>query len=145
MRRSSSTTRRCGALSGSCAEASGAIPTSRPAAARRIGAVDQSQHAVALPGVEHRDQETPRHVVVAVTLAGERAADALALQAGEPECQRLAFGGDEQQPLPAVGGAFLLLHIALVDELLEHAAERLLGDLQDAEKLGHLHPGIAID
>ena len=50
-----------------------------------------------------------------------------------------------QQPLAAVGGAFLLLHIALVDELLEDAAERLLGDPQDAEKLRDLHAGIAVD
>ena len=55
------------------------------------------------------------------------------------------LAGHEQQPLPAVGRAFLLLDIAFVDELLEHAAERLLGDLQDAEKLGDFHSGIAVD
>ena len=49
------------------------------------------------------------------------------------------FGGDVEQPLAAVVGALLLHHIALVDELLEHAAERLLGDLQDVEQLGDLH------
>ena len=40
----------------------------------------------------------------------------------------------------------LLLHdVALVDQLLEHAAERLLGDLQDIEQLGDLHARIAVD
>src|SRR5258708_29620577 len=126
MRGSSSTTRRCGALSGSCAETSRTIAASRPAAARGIGAVDQAQHAVALPGVEHGDQEAPRHVVVAVAETREGPADPLALQPGEPERQRLALGRHEQQPLPAVGRAFLLLHRAFGGELLEHAAERLL-------------------
>jgi hypothetical protein len=46
---------------------------------------------------------------------------------------------------PAVVRAFLLHHVALVDELLEHAAERLLGDLEDVEQLRNLHAGIAID
>jgi hypothetical protein len=29
--------------------------------------------------------------------------------------------------------------------LLEHAAERLLGDAQDVEEIGDLQPGIAVD
>ena len=41
--------------------------------------------------------------------------------------------------------AFLLHHIALVDQLLEHAAERLLGDVEDLEQVGDLHAGIAVD
>ena len=76
---------------------------------------------------------------------GERAGDPLGLQAGELHGERLALGGDEQQALAAVVLALLLHHVALVDELLEHAAERLLGDLQHVQQVGNLHAGVAID
>ena len=36
-------------------------------------------------------------------------------------------------------------HVAFVDQLLEHAAERLLGDAQDIEQLRDLHARIAVD
>ena len=75
----------------------------------------------------------------------KRARDARGLQPGELHGQRLALGGDVEQPLAAVVGALLLQHIALVDQLLEHAPERLLGDLQDVEQFGDLHAGIAVD
>ena len=99
---------------------------------------------VALAGVEHRDQETAGRFVIGIAEPGQRPADSRGLQAGELERQRLPLRGDEQQPLPAVG-ALPLLDIALVDQLLEHAPERLLGDLENAEQLGDLHAGIAID
>ncbi len=76
---------------------------------------------------------------------GERARDALGLQAGELHRQRFALRRDVEQALAAVVRALLLQHVALVDELLEHAAERLLGDLQDVEQVGDLHAGIAVD
>jgi len=38
-----------------------------------------------------------------------------------------------------------LHHITFVDELFEHAAERLLGDLQDIEQVRNFHAGIAVD
>ena len=50
-----------------------------------------------------------------------------------------------EEPLAAVMGALALHDIALVDELLEHAAERLLGDFQDIEEVGDLDAGIAVD
>ena len=75
----------------------------------------------------------------------EHAADALGLQAGKLHRQRLAGRADIEQPLAAIVGALLLHDVALVDELLEHAAERLLGDFQNVEQLGDLHAGIAID
>ena len=50
-----------------------------------------------------------------------------------------------EEPLAAVVGALALHDIALVDELLEHAAERLLGDFQDVEQVGDLDAGIAVD
>ena len=67
------------------------------------------------------------------------------LQAGELHRQRLALGGDVKQALAAVVVAVLLHDIALVEQLLEHAAERLLGDLQHVEQIGDLHAGIAVD
>ena len=79
------------------------------------------------------------------TELGERAGDPLGLQAGKLHRQRLALRRDVEQPLAAVVRALLLHHVALVDQLLEHAAERLLGDLQDVEQVGDLHARIAVD
>src|ERR1700686_5295117 len=76
---------------------------------------------------------------------GQHTGDALGLQAGKLHRQRLARWADMKEPLAAVAGALALHHIALVDKLLEHAAERLLGDLQDIEKVGNLDAGIAVD
>ena len=67
------------------------------------------------------------------------------MQAGELGRQRFAFGGREQQPLPAVVGALALHDVALIEQLLEHPPERLLGDLQDVEQVGNLDAGIAVD
>ena len=50
-----------------------------------------------------------------------------------------------RQPLAAVVRAFLLHDIALVHELLEDAAERLLGDAQKVEQVGDLHARVAVD
>ena len=54
-------------------------------------------------------------------------------------------GLDIEQPLAAIVGALALHDVALVDQLLEHAAERLLGDLENVEQIGDLHAGIAVD
>ena len=97
-----------------------------------------------LTGVAHRKQDTAGRFLVGIAEPGERPPDPRGLQGGELERERLSLRGDEQQALASVG-ALPLLHIAFVDELLEHAAERLLGDLQDPEKLGDLHAGIAVD
>ena len=112
---------------------------------RAVGARDEPQHAVAVVGVDHGDQEPARRLVRVGPELGERARDARGLQAGELHRQRLALRRDEEQALAAVVGAFLLHHVALVDELLEHAAERLLGDLQDVEQVRDLHARIAVD
>ena len=57
----------------------------------------------------------------------------------------LALRRDVKQALAAVVRALLLQHVALVDQLLEHAAERLLGDVQDVEQVGDLHARVAVD
>src|SRR5580704_1495618 len=144
MRRSSSTTRRWGASSDS--EATGAVmlaSTARAAAA--VGAGNQPQHFVPVRAVDHGGEEASRRLVRAWADLGHRAGNAGGLQPGELERQRLALGGDVEQPLAAVVGAFPLHHVALVDQLLEHPPERLLGDLQNDEQVGNFYARIAVD
>src|SRR4029077_4765200 len=74
----------------------------------------------------------------------EHAADPHCLQPGKLERQRFAGGADIKQPLTAVG-ALLLDDVALVDKLLEDAAERLLGDFQNVEQLSDFHTRVAIN
>ena len=58
------------------------------------------------------------------------------------ELDELAAQADKNPP---VLRAFFLHHEALIDQLLEHAAERLLGDVEDLQQVGDLHAGIAVD
>ena len=44
-----------------------------------------------------------------------------------------------------IGVAGLLHDIVLVDQLLQHTTERLLGNAQDIEQIGDLQPGITVD
>src|SRR6202142_3406304 len=147
MRRSSSTTSKCGASSesvtGSTICSSLATSTSRLGGA--LGARDQTQHALAVIGVDHGGEKTPRRLMRVWAELGEGAIDALRLQAGELERQGLALRRHIQETLPPVLRAFLLHHEALIDQLLEHAAERLLGDVEDLQQVGDLHAGIAVD
>src|SRR6516162_194514 len=129
MRRSSSTTRRCGASSASAADAvfmeeSG--PRSAARTPRPVGACDEPQHRIALLRVDHRGKEPARRLVRIGSNLGERSRDACGLQAGELHGQGLAFRRHVKQPLTAIVGALLLQHVTLVDQLLEYAAERLL-------------------
>jgi hypothetical protein len=113
--------------------------------ARPVGARDESQHGIALLGVDHGGEETAGRLVRLRSKLGQRTRDARGLQPRELHRQRLAFRRDVEQALAAVVRALLLHHVALIDELLEHAAERLLGDLENVEQLRHLHAGIAVD
>ena len=67
------------------------------------------------------------------------------LRRGEPLGQRPAPLGGEQQPLAAIGAARLLHDIALVDQLLQHARQALLGDGEDVEQVGDAQARMAID
>ena len=58
--------------------------------------------------------------------------------------ERPVRGGIEQA-LAAVGFAGLLLDIAVVDQLAQHAGQALLGDLEDVEQVGDRHAGLEID
>src|SRR3974390_1320203 len=96
-------------------------------------------------GVDHGSKKAARRLVRTGTELTEHAGNALSLQACGLERQRLAFRRDEQQALPAILRAFLLNHVTLVDQLLEHAAERLLCNIEDLQEVGDLHAWIAVD
>src|SRR5215467_10918661 len=123
MRRSSSTTSTWAASSGNSAAEVCMIPlpqsaiASRPAAARAVGPINEAQHAIALIGIEHRDQETPYRVAISRPNFGKRMAKAGRLQRSETHSQRLALYGNVEQSLSAILGAFLLLHISFIDKL----------------------------
>ena len=149
MRRSSSTTSRCGASSARAADTvvMARIRPSLSCACRRARSARAMNRStpIAVVGVDHGGEKPAGRVVRVRPELGERARDAHGLQPGELHRQRLALRRDVEQPLAAVVRALLLHHVALVDELLEHATERLLGDLEDVEQLGDLHAGIAVD
>src|ERR1700730_2210946 len=149
MRRSSSTMSRWGASSASAADsvfmARMGLMLLGAWSARAAGARNEPQHAFAIVDIDHGDQEAASRFVGVRPELGERARNAAGLQPGELQGERFTLRGDEQQPLAPVVGAFLLQHIALIDELLQHPPERLLGDLQNVEQLRNLHARIAID
>src|SRR5262245_36373427 len=149
MRRSSSTTSRWGASSGSAADTvvmtriqASALAATAP---RPVGSRDEPQHRVAVVGVDHGGEEAAGRLVAVRPDPGAQVRGAAGLPARELHGERLAFRRDVEQALAPVVRTLLLHHVALVDELLEHAAERLLGDLEDVEQLRNLHAGIAID
>ena len=75
----------------------------------------------------------------------QRSRDAFGLQGRKLQRERAPFFGHVQQPLAAIARTFPLHDIALIHQLLEDAAERLLGDAQKLEQVGDLHARIAID
>ena len=150
MRRSSSTTSRCGASSaGWTGSTTGAIGFPRSVQGRGRRARSARAISFCTPSRPSASIMATRKRRAASCAPGpssrERAGDALGLQAGELHRQRLALRRDVEQALAAVVLALLLHDVALVDQLLEHAAERLLGDLQDVEQVGDLHAGMAVD
>jgi hypothetical protein len=56
-----------------------------------------------------------------------------------------AFGREPQQAFAAVARAALLLDIALLDQVLQHTADRLLGYLQDRQEVTDGLTGMAPD
>src|SRR5664279_5854321 len=112
MRRSSSTTSRCGASSESVAGEPLGISASRLCST--VGARDQMQHAVAIVAVDHGGEKAARRLMRAGPEFGEGTLDARGLQRGKLERQRLAFGRYIKQSLAAVLRALLLHHEALI-------------------------------
>src|ERR1043166_780888 len=116
MRRSSSTTSRCGALSGSASAGSAIVPPSALPRAVRPG--DEAQHGVAAVRIDHRGEEVARRLMRVRTERGQCARDAFGLQAGKLHGELFALRGDEKEAMPTVVRAFLLQHVAFVDQLL---------------------------
>ena len=146
MRRSSSTSRICGASSAGCAGRRCAVAASVhdhsfAGAARKIVSSTLSGSSRSI--IARRKRRTVSALRRPDLL--ERAVDALGLQARELADQRLALRRRIEQALPAVVVAGLLHDVAFVEQLLQHAPERLLGDAQDVEQVGDLQPGIAVD
>ena len=116
----------------------GIASASRPHArlrcgARRARALDEPQHAVALARIEHRDQEAAGRVVRSRPEFGEaRARCAAVCRPASSSASASPFAVTYSSRWRRSCAPFLLLDITLVDQLLEHPAERLLGDLQNA-------------
>ena len=96
-----------------------------------IGIVDLAQHVIGVVG--HASKKTCRACRTCTGAKfGEHARNPFGLQACEAAtpAPRLPHS-HTRAPLAAVVRARVLHHIALVNKLFEHAAERLLGDFQD--------------
>src|SRR5256885_5836023 len=96
MRRSSSTTSRCGASAGSAIAGPAINPppaSARPA--RAIGPSNEAQHALAAFLVDHGGEKGARRLVRVGTKSGKRARDALGLQPGELHGKLFALRRDE--------------------------------------------------
>ena len=64
------------------------------------------------------------------------------LQPREVARQPPPLGRRVKKPLPAIAHPGPLLHIILVEQLLQHAAEALLGDAQDIQQFGDGEAGL---
>src|SRR5262249_2506675 len=73
------------------------------------------------------------------------ARETLALPVGQLMLELYALLGQPQQALATVTCAALLLDVALLQEILQHPGDRLLGDLQDRQEMSHGVPGMAAD
>ena len=110
----------------------------------RLGQQRLDQRALLLG--DHGEQEARRHAHrCRRPPAASACATRLRLQAVEAARQGGALVGRVQQPLAAVALARLLLDPALVHQLLEHAGQALLGDLQDLEQVGDAQARMAVD
>src|SRR6202042_166366 len=109
------------------------------------GAKNGFQHLVGIIAIDHGAQELPDSLEAGRLDAAQCAIESIGLQPCKLCHQRLALGGGEKKALPAIAVAGLLHDIAFVEQLLQDAPERLLGDSQHVEQVGNLQPGIAVD
>ncbi len=148
MRRSSSTSSRCGASSAGLRRRSRdgrSLDHACSFAVAVPGAEDRLQHLVGIVVIDHRAQELADRIGAIGPDVAQRAVDAVGLQARELRHQRLALCGGKKKALPPVVIAGLLHDIAFIEQLLEHPSQRLLGDAQHVQEIGHLQAGIAVD
>src|SRR4051794_34526526 len=100
MRRSSSTTSRCGASSGS-ASAGSAMLNPSPLPARAVGPGDETQNLVAAASIDHGGKEIARRLVGVRPETAERARDPFSLQPRELHGELFALGRNEEQTMAA--------------------------------------------
>src|SRR5205085_1707528 len=103
------------------------ISTSAALAPGAVGTCNEALNSTTVFGVNHGNKKPPCSLISVGPQLRQSAGDARVLQSGELHRQRFAFGRDKEKPLTAIVGAGFLHHITFVDQLLEHAAERLLG------------------
>ena len=154
IRWSSSTTRMCGALSGGGSRRSvcgslliGPLGVSPAECARCFHrTLDHGVHGIDRSWrLDDAGEERRRRRLRPWAGTGQGLADPIGLQRQQPDGELAALVGRVQAPLPAVDRAGSLEDIALVDQLLEHPRQTLLGDLEDAKQVGDPQPRIAID
>ena len=90
-------------------------------------------------------RNSSNNIALACIETRHRAIDARRLQICELRYQRVALCGGEKKALAAVVVAALLHDVAFIEQLLENAAKRLLGDAQDVQKIGDLQTRVTAD
>ena len=96
-------------------------------------------------GVDHAEQEGRHRRAGFRAERQQRRFDAPLLRRREAGGERLPGRRRVEQPLTAILEPGALLDEAGIDQLLQHAREALLGDLQDVEEVGDRQAGIAVD
>ena len=86
-------------------------------------------------GIDHGLEKTAERRLGAGAGRLKRIGQAHHLGRGEAFGQGAAALGGEQETFPAIGGAGLLRDVALIDQLLEHAGEALLGDVEQFQQV----------
>ena len=116
-----------------------------PGFRRAISPRNQAEHAITVVEIDHRGKKPASSLVRVGTELAKCAADSLRLQSCKLESQSLAFRRRIQQTLSAVFRALLLRNVSLVDQLLEHATERLFCDVEDLKQVGNFDARVAVD
>src|ERR1700690_1847299 len=132
MRRSSSTTSRCGASSGSA----GSRSVAGAGGCRSVSALNELFHLGSLVVVDDATKKLFCPGAFRRRKRRQCLADAARLQVDQAERQRAPGVGRVEQALPPVERSRLLHNEAGVDQLLQHPAEALLGDLENIEQVG---------
>ena len=120
---------------------------SRPFCWRAVSVADQMQDAFAFFGVDHAGEKPPCRLgyTLAESRSSTRPMCSGSASLGSFIASAAPAGAYVKKALAAIVGAGLSHDVALIDQLLEHASERLFGDLEDVEQFGNLHTWIAID